>query len=190
MASSDLVQRGGLAATLSGVAFIVAFALVWANPESPPGSFYDSLIGVLLIVALLLLAAGLAGIHALQKGNYGRIGRAGFYTVVVAALVEVVAFVARLFGNTALEFVELLGILGILIGFVLYGAATLQAKVLPRWCGVGFIVGLPVWVILALILEVNGAALGAVLFGLLWLGLRYVLRSQSGATAEQPSRVT
>lgn len=48
---------------------------------------------------------------------------------------------------------------------------------------------MPVWVVLALILGVNGAALGAMLFGLLWLGLGYVLGSQSGATAEQPSRV-
>jgi len=175
---------------LAGVAFIVAFALVRANPEPPPGSFYDSLIGVLLIVALLLLLTGLAGFHALQKGNYGRIGRAGFYTVVVAALVMIVAFVVRLFGSLALEFVEPLGILGMLVGLVLYGAATLQARVLPRWCGVGFIVGLPVWVVAALIFGVNGAALGAMLFGLMWLGLGYVLWSQSGATAEQPSRVS
>jgi hypothetical protein len=174
---------------LACVTFIVAFALVRANPQSPPGSFYDSLIDVLLVVALLLLAAGLAGVHALQKGNYGRIGHAGFYTTVVAALVEIVAFVVRLFGSTALEFVELLGILGMMVGFVLYGAVTLQAKVLPRWCGAGFIVGLPVWVVLALIFGVNGALLGAMLFGLLWLGLGYVLRFQSGATVEQPSRV-
>lgn len=109
---------------LAGVAFIVAFALVWANPEPPPGTFYGNLIGVLLIVALLLLLTGLAGVHALQKGNYGRIGRAGFYTIVVADLVVVVAFVLRLPGSTALEFIEPLGILGMIVGFVLYGAAS------------------------------------------------------------------
>ncbi len=189
MSSSDLIRLGGLAAMLTGVVFILAFILVGANPEPPTGSFYDNLIGVLLIVALLLLAAGLAGVHALQKGNYGRLGGVGFYAVVVAALVEIVAFVARLLGRP-LELLELLGILGLMVGLVLYGAATLRAGVLPRWCGVGFIVGLPVWVVLALVFEVAGAVLGAVLFGLLWVALGYALRSRrEAATEPQPARV-
>jgi hypothetical protein len=39
---------------------------------------------VLFIVALLLLLAGMVGFYALQKGSYGRIGRAGFYVVLAA----------------------------------------------------------------------------------------------------------
>jgi hypothetical protein len=69
-----------------------------------------------------------------------------------------------------------------LVGFVLYGAATLQAKVLPRWGGVALIVALPVSLFLG---EYGGNAL----FGLMWLGLGYVLWSQRGATSERPSRV-
>ena len=185
MSSSDLVRRGGLAAMLTGVVLIVAFILVGANPESPTGSSYDNLIGVLLIVALLLLAAGLAGFHALQRGNYGRLGGVGFYAVVVSALIEIVAFLVRLSGSTPLELLELLGILGLMLGLVLYGAATFRAGVLPRWCGVGLIVGLPVWVVVALGFGLAGAVIGAVLFGLLWLALGYALRSQREASTEQ-----
>ncbi len=72
--------------------------------------------------------------------------------------------------------------MGVLVGFVLYGAATLQARVLPRWCGVGLIVGLPVTIALE--------NYGTILFGLLWLALGYMLWSRRGAPAEQPSRVS
>jgi len=166
---------------LAGVAFVAAFALVGANPEPTAGSFYDDLI---------LLAAGLAGFHALQKGNYGRLGVAGFYAAVVAAFVEVAAFVARLLG-TPLELLELLGILGLVAGLAFYGAATLRARVLPHWCGAGLIAGLPAWVVLALVFGVAGAVLGAVLFGLLWVALGFTLRLRREAATEQqqPARV-
>ncbi len=131
---------------------------------------------------VLLVVAGLVGLHALQKGNYGRIGRAGFYTLVVATLVQIVGLAGFLLGSTALEWLILLGSLAVLVGFVLYGASTLQARVFPRWCGVGLVVGLPVATVL-------GETWGALVFGLLWLALGYVLWSQKGVAAAQPSHV-
>jgi hypothetical protein len=64
----------------------------------------------------------------------------------VATLVQILAQVTLISGSTALEFLDFLGLLGVMVGFVLYGVATLQARVLPRWCGVGLIAGLPIWV--------------------------------------------
>ena len=187
MSSSDLIRWGGLAAMISGVLFIVLFAI----PESPPGSFLDNFGSVVFLVALLLLLAGLVGFHNLQKGNYGRIGRAGFYTVIVAASAQILAALVRLAGSTALEFLDSVGLLGVTVGFVLYGAATLQARMLPRWCGVGFIVGLPVWLVVSAVLPgESGGVLGGMLFGLLWVALGYVLWSQRGTTVEQPYRVS
>ena len=66
--------------------------------------------------------------------------------------------------------------MGVLVGFVLYRVATLQATVLPRWCGIAFIVAVPVSVAL-------GGAFGSpgidyVWLGLVWLALGYVLWSQ------------
>ena len=52
--------------------------------------------------------------------------------------------VGFMLGSTALEWIIPLGSLAVFVGFILYGAATLQARILPRWCGVGLIIGLPV----------------------------------------------
>ena len=182
MSSSDFIRWGGLAAMLAGVAFIVNGLLPplgLANPEDPSDV---PLLDGLFVLALLLVVAGLLGLHALQKGNYGRIGRAGFYTLVLATLVQVVGLVGFMLGSTALEWLIALGSLAVFVGFVLYGAATLQAQVLPRWCGVGLIVGMPVAAVL-------GEIWGFLVFGLLWLALGYVLWSQRGVAADQPSRV-
>ena len=126
MSSSDLIRWGGLAGMLAGVAFIVLFLVGLVIPEPLPGSFSDILTSIVFIVALLLLLVGLTGFHALQKGSYGHIGRAGLYTVIVATLVQILAQVALISGNTALEFLDFLGLLGVMVGFVLYGAATLK----------------------------------------------------------------
>ena len=194
MSSSDLIRWGGLAAILSGVVFIVLGLLGLVLPEPSPGSFLDTVFGPLFsvgfLVALLLLLVGLAGFHALQKGNYGRIGRVGFYTVLVGVSAQLLAEVGLMFGSTALlpfDFVVLF--LVVTVGLVLYGAATLQARVLPRWCGVGFIVGLPVWVAVSVVSVEYGGILGGMLFGLLWLALGYVLWSRRDAATEQPARV-
>ena len=77
-------------------------------------------------------------------------------------------------------------LLGLVVGFVLYGAATLRAKVLPRWCGVAFIAAVPV--ALALSGPLSFASMFGV-FGLAWLALGYALWSQRVISGQQPSRV-
>ena len=72
------------------------------------------------------------------------------------------------------------------LGLVLLGAATLRAGVLARWCGALLIVavlGIPIYFAL-------GNYGGAILYGLLWLALGYVLWSRREAATEQPSRVS
>src|SRR5215204_3646644 len=143
VSSSDLLIRwGGIAAVLGGAVFVVDGFLGFIDKHA-------QYLHAVFVVALLLVIAGLVGFHALQKGNYGRIGRAGFYTaVVIATLGQILGLVALLLGSVVLEWFIPIGSLAVLVGFVLYGAATLQARVLPRWCGIGFIVGLPVTIAL------------------------------------------
>ena len=187
MSSSNLIRWGGMAALLSGVVWVAQglLDLILADPDE--GNWLD----VLFIVSVLLALVGLVGFHALQKGNYGRIERAGFYTVIAAASVQIVAQVGLMSGSTAVEFLDFLGLLGVMVGFVLYGAATLQARVLPRWCGVGFIVGLPLWWVVSVVLgNEYGGSLGGILFALLWLALGYVLWSRRGMAAEEAPRVS
>ena len=189
MSHLPLVRWGGLAAMLVGVAFIVLVLI----PKARDGSPFYIFGSVLLFVAVwLLLLVALAGFHALQKEHYGRIGRAGFYTVIVGAsamiVIQLLTWVGVTLGITALVFPDPVGLLIVMVGLVLYGVATLQARVLPRWCGVGLIVGVPVLIGLSVVSEEYGEMLGGILFGLLWLALGYVLWSESGAAAEHPAR--
>ena len=189
MSHLPLVRWGGLAAMLVGVAFIVLVLI----PKARDGSPFYIFGSVLLFVAVwLLLLVALAGFHALQKEHYGRIGRAGFYTVIVGAsamiVIQLLTWVGVTLGITALVFPDPVGLLIVMVGLVLYGVATLQARVLPRWCGVGLIVGVPVLIGLSVVSEEYGEMLGGILFGLLWLALGYVLWSESGAAAEPPAR--
>lgn len=178
MSSSNLIRWSGLAAVLSGVAWVVQglLALTVADPDT------DSYLDVLFIVAVLFALVGLAGLHAVQKGSYGWLGRAGLYTIIVASVAQIVGLVVLLTGSEALIGLLPLGGLGVLVGFILYGVATLQARVLPRWCGVGITLGLPVIVLLG--------DRANVLFGLLWLALGYVLLTWGGAVTGRPSRVS
>jgi len=59
---------------LGGVFWVVWSLLSRMSMEVAGGPFSE---GMLLLAALLTLA-GLVGLHALQGGNYGGIGRAGF----------------------------------------------------------------------------------------------------------------
>jgi hypothetical protein len=88
------------------------------------------------------------------------------------------------------------------VGVALYGVATLQAKVLPSWCGVAFIAAPPaalassilcivlwVWVLQDrdFFLQLSGNS-KYIVFGLVWLALGYSLWARRGVAAEQPSR--
>ena len=172
--SSSLVRLGGLASMLAGAMFLVDEILGLMNPAP----YLD----VMFVVAMLLMLAGMMGFHALQQGNYGRLGWVGFYAVVVGVLALVLGLVLLLSGSTALLWLLPVATLAVLVGFALYGVATLQARVLPRWCGVALIVAFPAAI-----------ALGTYAYfwlGLVWLALGYVLWRQSSTTTERSSRVS
>ncbi len=179
MSSSDLIRWGAIGFMLSGVVWVVVGIL---DASRDPFTFPGPVAFLLLVVALLLSALGLVGLHALQEGSYGRIGLAGFYTALVAIAAQILGAVVLLWGSGALGWlVAPVGSSAKLVGFVLYGAATVQARVLPRWYGVLLIVFMPI-----------SAALGA--YGNIWVGLvslvlGYVLWMRAGAPVERPPRV-
>jgi hypothetical protein len=172
--SSVLVRLGGLAAMLAGVVYLVDEILGLMNPAP----YLD----IMFVVAMLLVLAGMVGFHALQHGHYGSLGWTGFYTVVVGVLAQVLGLVLLLSGSMALLWLVPVATLAILVGFALYGVATLQARVLPRWCGVALIVVFPAAV-----------ALGTYAYfwlGLVWLALGYVLWRKRDTETERSSRVS
>jgi len=179
MAQSDWVRWGGLAAMGAGVLAIV-YSLLGsaAGKGDEPGP-----LDILVILAMILEVVGLLGFHALQGRNYGRIGRAGLYTSIGSiAIFEFLLLASLVGGDVGLDWLVAVGVLGLLVGLALYGAATLQAKVLPRWCGILFIIFMPVGILLGDLQPIWG--------GLGWLALGYALWSHSGSAATQrPSRV-
>jgi hypothetical protein len=174
-----LVRWGAIGFVLGGIAWTVLnLVTLTQNPVTGPSAF--SL--VLYIVALLLSVVGVVGLHALQKENYGLIGRGGFWVVVAFFATSILGTVVLLSGSTALDWLVFpVGQTGILVGFVLYGTATLQARVLPTWYGVALIILLPVAVALGVY--------GTIWVGLVQLALGYVLWTRSGTAAQQSSRV-
>ena len=185
MSSSDLIRWGGLAAMLGGLASLLNVLLGLLVSETST-SVVHLLADSFAVVPLLLILVGMVGFHTLQKANYGGIGRGGFYTVVLGLRAQVLGTITHLSGSEALEWLVFpVGIILMIGGLMLYGAATLQARVLPRWCGLGFLVVPP----LVLVLEVLLEGYGEVLFGLLWLAVGYALWSRRGTAEGQLSRV-
>ena len=76
--------------------------------------------------------------------------------------------------------------MAVVVGLALYGAATLRARVLARWCGWALIVVPPIASFLSSKVFYGSIAL----FGVLWVALGYVLWSRRGAPSRQrPSHV-
>jgi len=168
---------------LGGVLWVVWSLLVRVSLQAAADPFSDGL----LLLADLLTLAGLVGLHALQGANYGSIGRAGFYTALVALLAQALAALVMLMGSEVLYWLAFpVASLALLVGLVLYGAATLQARVLAPWCGVVLIVVPPISFYAQSKVFYGSIAL----FGVLWVALGYVLWSRRGTPTEQrPSRV-
>jgi hypothetical protein len=183
--TSNLVRGGAAGFVLGGVVWLVAgFIAAFTNPMLSPGLVYYYL--ALGIVARLLLGLGVVGLHTLLKGSYGNLGRAGFYTILVALAAQILGALASLVGTQALAWlVSPVGLLVLIVGFVLYGAASLQARVLPRWYSVLLIVFVPVSVVLGFV------RLGDIWLGAVLLVLGFVLWQQGEALTEQrPPRVS
>ncbi len=158
MTASGWIRWGAIGLMLGGLMWVVlGLGAMVGYLQAIPGR--EDV--VLFIIALLLTAAGLVGLHTLQKDSYGRLGRAGFYIALAAVAARVSGALVFLAGSLALEWISLPGTLGMLVGFVLYGVATLQAGLLPRGYGLALIAALPVSLPLA--------AYGTTLFGLILL---------------------
>lgn len=136
---------------------------------------------VLFVFALLFTAAGLTALHALQGERYGLLGRVGFYVTMATLAARLLGAVVFLAGSSTLGWISLPGTLGMMVGFVLYGLATLRAGVLPRWYGLALIFCMPVSLPLA--------TYGTALFGLILAVLGYGLWSREDTPGTQPSRV-
>jgi hypothetical protein len=192
MPTSRLVQWGAIGAVIASVAWAVSdiYALLLPGQgEGPIGSTSSYLIESADAIAEAGTLAALVGFHVLQGRSLGRLGATGFavafvgVALVLVSTLWVIIFLDRL-GETVAGLLFGLGLVGWLVGFVLFGIATFRARVLPRWAGL-LLVAYPLLLIAGL--PVEGPL---ILVGLLWLTLGYALWTRRDTPAEQPSPVS
>jgi hypothetical protein len=187
--TSRLVRWGAIGAFLAGVAWAGSDIFALLVPARRDGLLVESLDAI----AEVGMLAALVGLHALQAPNLGRLGVGGLASAFAGvALVLVATLVGILLLNSQLAqtlepvagLMFAVGLLGWIVGFVLFGIATFRAGVLPRWSGL-LLAAYPLVVFVSL--PVNGLG---ILAGFLWLAVGYLLWARTGTAAEQPSRVS
>lgn len=195
--SSSLIRWAGLAALLSSVLSVMGDLLrLFVDVESPQTATTVSYAGVFWLYLLggALLLLGLVGIYVVQSQASGVLGLVGFLaaffgTVLLEGALWFELFITPSLAAQAPELVEAeLGLAGFLlvfgfgaVGWVLFGVATLRARVYPRWAAVLLIVGgvaafVPV-------------PLSGVIFSVAVAWLGYILFAGSDVSAEPPLRV-
>jgi hypothetical protein len=184
VSSSNLLRWSGAAAMVGGALIVVKGFVIALSDDDPS----------LVPPATLLFAAGLVGLHARLEGSGGLLGRIGVglaYLAVAASIVNLVYLglgVAPEDPNSPalVKITYMAAFLGILVGLLLLGFATLRARVMPaRLRAVPLAVGL-LWFPLMGITWFLGE--GLVVAGLAWALVGYVVWSGAGGPVRRRAR--
>ena len=199
--SDPFVRWCGLAAMLGGALWVIGTLIHASKPRGcvaqecafRPMRESGALDGILMLLSLLLFAAGAMGLVFLARrlGRFGKTGSAGVVIGAIGAALLVISGLiqALFFGGDfpLMPYFVIPGVLALVLGFVLLGIAILAARVLPRWAALLLIVGA-----LAMLgfNEQTARALMAVPLGVAWAAVGYVLWSEVGApTGDTSTRV-
>ena len=182
--SSALIRWGGVSTMLGGMMWVVKGGLIMLGVLD---------LGELLIVAQLLFAAGLIGLHSRLGGHGGLSGRIGGLLAYMAAALSAVNAPYSVFAEDApqtpfpFNVTYATAALAIFVGLVLLGISVRRVEILPhRWRSLPLAIGvsalLPVWVLALVHLE-----LPIVVLGLAWMLLGYVMWSEGSAAPRRSS---
>ena len=198
MQSSNLIRWAGLAAVLSCVSSVMGDLLSLVvdleSAESAATTPY-MLVFLLYLLGTVLLLLGLVGLYSSQSEPAGFLGLLGFLvaflgTALVSGALWFELFITPSLAVEAPELAEAeLGLAGfaisfllVVVGWVLFGVATLRARVYPRLAAALLIVG----AVASLVpIPLSGVVLSV---AVAWLGL--MLFTGRGMPSEQPSRVS
>ena len=212
MSTKNLSRWSGVACILAGVLMTLA-TLVHPSRETPEIILEQEL---RLVTAHWLstffcgfLLLGLPGLYAAQSERAGRLGLVSFLMLFFGMLFGTVSgnfgFIAPVLAAGAPAMLEAINayppvaalnglwIVGFFLGFILFGIATLRARVLPRQAGILMAIGSPLQLVggvlsqfvfepLFSVVIIGSAALG---LGLAWAG--YSLWSHNEKMVLQPA---
>lgn len=180
---SRLIRWSGPAAILGGVLWIVVWAIHGAMPVAPPGGYREGWESFNLWsgVALMLTMIGLTGAYLLQMRRIGWTGHAGFALPWVGAALMGAGRLGQVLEIGNVWILVILGAFALTIGVILFGIATLRAKVLPS--GTGLLL-LTAALMLFLVDSENSRAFLALAYGAAWLWIGHLLWSGRGMAGE------
>lgn len=200
MSTLNLIRWSGLAALVGGVLGVVLdvveFALIGGQPESVAAATSAwIIINALWILLFVLISLGLVGAYVRQAEQAGTLGLIGFLgaftgTAMMSGAIWSAAFIAPWLAEAAPELMgaEPSGVIvvGVVLtvvllglGWLLFGLASLQARVLPRGVAMLLMIGAVLGSVLEFLeLPFSGAVIGA---AVAWMG--YALWSGTVETA-------
>jgi len=215
--SSKVIRWAGLAAMGSGILYITIQAIHPLDVFSSVTTAQWAITHYLSILMDLLAMLGIAGIFARQVEKSGWLGLAGYllfsgFWAFSVALHFIEAFISPVVANIAPKFVEgllgmvaghaseinlgalptvyelLIGLVGYVIGGILFGIATFRARVLPRWAGGLLAIGtlLPVLSSLSSVVPHPYDRIFAMPVGLALVWLGYALWSERRESVSEP----
>jgi hypothetical protein len=181
MSSSILIRLGGLAPIVGGVVYVLS--------DVVPGE-------VSSVLFLLSVMAVIVALHLLQREHYGRErsgwrGTLGFPTALAGlafTLGGIVPFYIRVGFPIPAFFLVMVGMLVATIGILALGGLTLDAGVLPWWCGAALIAGNPLFGI-ALLLVGGPHYDVSWLIAVPWVVVGFAVFRAAGRRTERPPRV-
>lgn len=198
MTPAGLMRWAGLAAVASAVLSAMGDLLrLFVDVESSETATTTPyfLVFFLYLLGAVLLLLGLVGLYASQSEAAGVLGLVGFLvaflgTALLAGVLWFELFITPSLATRAPGLAEAeLGLAGFIlvfllgvVGWVLFGAATLRARTYPRWAAVLLMIG---GVVAFVPVPLAGTVFSV---ALAWLGL--VLFTGGSGPAERPSRVS
>jgi hypothetical protein len=158
MLAANLIRWSGLIAMLGGILFPAA-AIIHPNGEDLAAVNMPNWVPAHLLgfVSVMLMHLSLIGLYARQVEKAGWLGLIGFVLTfvggtfaiaiqyVTSTIIPLIAVQAPVLFDQAMTppwFAPPLFVFGFVLGYILFGLATMRAGVLPRWSGVFVVVGM------------------------------------------------
>lgn len=181
--------RGALLAAAASLLAGVFAAVFPGRNMGSEGSLSWFLIESCDAVAEVGLIAALVGLHTRQAHRSGRLGLIGVVVTVAGTGLMVVSTVMWLLPMTDGVLLDVLfngALLLWLVGFPVFGIATLRAGVLPRWCG-GVLLGfIPFFAAVFVLVDYWGEVRAGL--AVAWLALAAALRADLRADGDWVDR--